>query len=107
MPNMIRAHMNLKPLLRQRRRIPHRPRIEDQRIEPVAFGEEAFRGGADGRERGEVERDVADVCRGSEVFFYRGDGIVGFGGCSGGEVDSGGIVFGELEDGFFAEAGVS
>ena len=63
---------------------------------------ESIGGRLDGGKGGKVESEEADIGVG-EFLFYGGDCGFGFGGGSGGEVDVG-VVFGQLEDAFGAEA---
>jgi hypothetical protein len=102
MPEVVHAELEFVTVLRETGRGRHDPRVAHQHVEPVRLGEDALGGGLDGCERGEVAGDEDDV-RVGDGGLDAVDDTLRTGSAPPGEVDRGGVVLCDLEDGLSAE----
>lgn len=96
--DMVRPKLHLEPILRHARLDGHDARIRHKHIQSILG--ELVRGGAHALERGEVAGQERGFHGGGD----EGEDGVGGGLVAAGEEDVGGVVFGEVEDGGFADA---
>lgn len=107
MADVVGTKLDLEAFLRLVWWVTHGACIEDQEVQPVTVRLECVCRGANRLEGSKVQRDEADIGRGGELRLNRGDGIAGFAFGARGQVDACRVMLGQLEDGFFAEAGVT
>lgn len=103
---MVRAKLNLISIFCQSRRETHHPCVVDENVQPVVFSEEGISSTFYGGEGGDVKEEKLDVGVGDCRFDF-GDCFVCFRFRASAHVERMGIVFGELEDCFFAETAVA
>jgi hypothetical protein len=104
MPEVVHAELKFVAVLREAKRSRHDARVAHQDIEPVRLSEDTLGRGLDRCEGGEVAGDEDDVRVRNGVLDAINDALR-TGSASAGEVDFGGVVLCDLEDGLGAESG--
>ena len=106
--HVVRAELDLVAVFGEGGREGHNAGVVDEEVETRAGGEHGGGGPLHGGEGTEVEFEEGDAAFGAGVCFHDlGHGGVEFGARAGGQVEFGRVVFGELQDGFFAEPDVA
>ena len=108
--HVVGAELDLVAVGGQARRERHDAGVVDEEVEagPRGGGQDGVGGAFDGGEGGEVEFEEGNSLAGGGVGFDDvGHRRIEFGARARGEVDGGGVVFGELEDGLFTQADVA